>query len=372
MKKLALIILAGLLIIAGAGLTPAYADYTDTADLSETELAAVEALSGLGVIAGYPDGSFRPYQPVSRAELAKIICVYAGQSELAGGESPFGDVALTDWFYGWACRAADEGWVTGYATASSPTGYLYRPREAVTQTESAAMLLRWAGLDTSNFKWPDDFIDTAREMGLFTGFAFAAEAKASRLEICLMINNLPQEEAKPQTLTDGLHIGVVKASAAREFTLWQMDEPLPLAADTRRSPKENTLIYFMLKDGVVESWTLLLDAAQGYIAPTTALKGKLVKDGPYAWAATRSGLAVDAPVELNSAKPLVRYFSYRNITVGPNSLDNRNYWLGDDCQIYEASEGKLTAGSRESIETGQAVTLLVNDEEEAIVLIYWK
>ena len=384
MKRALLISLVGLLILLCANTAAAY---NDTAGLSAAELAAVEALSDLGVIEGYPDDSFRPHQPVSRAELAKIICVYAGQSELTEENTAFTDVVGGAWYYGWVNRAAKKGWAAGYPDGS------YLPQESVTQQEAAAMLLRALDADTEGFAWPEDYIQAARETGMVAGFNFAGAAKASRLIICRMIYNLldAQAETKEDTeeksdekseedtentdakeLADGLYIGVVQTAAEREFMLWYPDKPLILSPGIRRLPQENTLIYYIIKDNVVESWSLLLNAAQGSISPSTALKRSVVKDGPYTWVATRTGNTVEAPVDLNAAKPLVRYHSYRNIAVGPNSLENRNYWLGDDCQIYEAREGQLSPGNRDSIELGQAVTLLVNNEDEVIVLLCWK
>ena len=368
MRRFLPIFLAGLLMLAWPCLAWAY---DDTDDLSAAEMAAVDELSSLGIMEGYPDGTFRPQAPVSRAELAKIICVYAGQPELTEGDTTFNDVTAAAWYYGWVSRAAAEGWVNGYPDGS------YLPQAGVTQQEAAAVLLRAADIDTALFTWPDDYIQTAQELGILKGFNFVGTIKASRLTICLMIYNLLEAEeeaapAKAKPLADGIHVGVVKAALERELTLWHTDEPLPLTSGMRRLPKENTIIYYTVEDGVVENWTLLLDAATDSITPTTALKRRVVENGPYSWVATRTGNMVESPVDLKAAKPLVRFISYRNIAVGPNSLDDRNYWLGDECQIYEFTEGKLAPGSRESIEVGRAVTMLVNDEEEVLFLICWQ
>ena len=363
MRRFLPIFLAGLLMLAWPCMAWAY---DDTGDLSAAEMAAVDKLSSLGIMEGYPDGTFRPQEPVSRAELAKIVCVNAGLSELTEGNSSFSDVSVAAWYYGWVSRAAEQGWVKGYPDG----GYL--PQASVTQQEAVAVLLRAADIDTALFDWPADYIQTAQELGMLKGFSFSGSLKASRLHICLMIYNLLEvTPAIAGGLTDGMHVGVVKAAEEREFALWNVNKLLPLTSGVRRLPKENTLIYYTVGGGAVENWTLLLDAANGSIAPTTALKRRVVNNGPYTWVATRTGNKTETPVDLNAAKPLVRFISYRNIAVGPNSLDNRNYWLGDECQIYEAAEGKLSPGSRESIEVGQAVTLLVNDEDEALFLICW-
>ncbi|MDY3617713.1 S-layer homology domain-containing protein, partial [Agathobaculum sp.] len=49
---------------------------------------------------GYPDGTFRPEQPITRTEAAKIMNAVLGWSDMAAdGEMKFNDVA-TD-FWGW-------------------------------------------------------------------------------------------------------------------------------------------------------------------------------------------------------------------------------------------------------------------------------
>ncbi|MCL1816905.1 MAG: S-layer homology domain-containing protein [Clostridiales bacterium] len=372
MKRVVSMLLAGLLSLTIIGTAKAFADFTDTGDLNAAQTAAVEKLSRLNVITGYPDGSFRPAADVTRAELAKIICIYAAQTELTEAKNfAFDDVLPGAWYYGWVNRAVECGYVNGYPDGS------YLPQNSVTQQEAAAMLLKTENVDTFGFAWPDDFIQAASDLGMLRGFSFSGAAKASRLQICMMINNIITAEdvnAVPPVvnLTDGLHIGMVKSASERDFTLWHTEEPLQLDSTIRRAPKENTMIYFAIKDGTVESWTLLLDTANGSITPTTALKYRAVKNGPYSWVATRTGNTVTAPVDLNAAQPLVRYVSYRNIAVGPNSLDNRNYWLDDECQIYEVVSGRIMPGNRASIEVEQIVTLLVNDEDEVLFLICWK
>ncbi len=47
------------------------AAYTDSADIEATE--AVDMLSTLGIMAGDPDGSFRPNDTITRAEACRMI-----------------------------------------------------------------------------------------------------------------------------------------------------------------------------------------------------------------------------------------------------------------------------------------------------------
>ncbi len=63
------------------------------------EASGIYRLSGLGVLDGYPDGTFRAEDTITRAEFAKIACVVAGLKAVASGmsrvASSFNDVVQT-------------------------------------------------------------------------------------------------------------------------------------------------------------------------------------------------------------------------------------------------------------------------------------
>ena len=50
----------------------------------------------LGIVKGYEDGTFRPNQPVSRAEFVVLL---SRIHELEAGEKSFPDVPKTHWAY---------------------------------------------------------------------------------------------------------------------------------------------------------------------------------------------------------------------------------------------------------------------------------
>ena len=68
-------VLALVLAFACAFTMFAGAAFTDQADIKATD--AVNMLSSLGVITGYTDGSHQPNKVVTRAEMAKMILLYA-------------------------------------------------------------------------------------------------------------------------------------------------------------------------------------------------------------------------------------------------------------------------------------------------------
>ena len=65
-----------------------------------------------GIITGYSDGSFRPDAPVTRAEFATIASRF---EKLTEGSKNFTDVPSTYWAAMYINFAATRGWVTGYA-----------------------------------------------------------------------------------------------------------------------------------------------------------------------------------------------------------------------------------------------------------------
>ena len=87
---------------------------------------AVGYLSQLGVAGGYPDGTFRPHAPVSRAEFAVIASRF---DELSAGDRTFIDVLETHWAFGPIVSAAAKGWVGGY-----PDG-TFQPERSITRVE---------------------------------------------------------------------------------------------------------------------------------------------------------------------------------------------------------------------------------------------
>ena len=70
-----------------------------------------------GIVTGDPDGNLRPLDTLTRAEAAKILVVAAGRAEAAAawtGEAPFPDVAPEAWYAGYVATARDLGLVGGY------------------------------------------------------------------------------------------------------------------------------------------------------------------------------------------------------------------------------------------------------------------
>lgn len=72
MKKL-LYVLGGLVLGASLTVFAASVDFVDKASFAPWFVDAVARMASVGVIKGYPDGTFKPYDNVKRAELAVML-----------------------------------------------------------------------------------------------------------------------------------------------------------------------------------------------------------------------------------------------------------------------------------------------------------
>ncbi len=73
---------------------------------------AVTTLSALGILHGYEDGTFRGEKTITRAEFITVLSLIHPLKE--GGKTNFGDVPEDAWYYKYLQSAISYGWVSGY------------------------------------------------------------------------------------------------------------------------------------------------------------------------------------------------------------------------------------------------------------------
>ena len=106
-------------------------DYTDV-NAGDWFNNAISTLSNAGIVTGYNDGTFRPNQPITRGEMAKIIANFANLSK--GGKT-FSDLS-GHWSKTYVELAAGNGWIAGYPDGS------FRPDQKITRAETVTMINR--------------------------------------------------------------------------------------------------------------------------------------------------------------------------------------------------------------------------------------
>ena len=136
----------------------------DTVECDYPDVAAdawyrreVATMTNLDVLEGYPDGTFRPDAPITRAELSKILARLAEATEPEDGKTTFIDVA-GHWAETEICIIEEYGWIEGYEDKT------FRPDSHITRAETAAMINRALNrmpgfvqdLDEGMYIWPDN------------------------------------------------------------------------------------------------------------------------------------------------------------------------------------------------------------------------
>ena len=138
-------ILALVLAFACAFTMFAGAAFTDQADI-KVENEVVDTLIELGVINGYTDGSFKPNDTVTRAEMAKMIYVLrTGNSDASAYNND--KTSFTDVNGHWAAGFIKYCQSVGIIAGQSATKFA--PDQTVTAQEAAKMLLVTLGYDAN-------------------------------------------------------------------------------------------------------------------------------------------------------------------------------------------------------------------------------
>ena len=106
--------------------------YSDVAATSWYN-TAVSTLSSMGIITGYPDGTFRPNAAITRAEFAAIAARFDHDGDKTAAK--FSDIA-THWAKDEISIAYNNGWITGY-----PDG-TFGPQRDITRAETMTLVNR--------------------------------------------------------------------------------------------------------------------------------------------------------------------------------------------------------------------------------------
>lgn len=97
----------------------------------------IDFLSGKGYLKGYSDGTFRPGEKLTRAELAAVLTAISGQGPGAPDRPSFSDTGRDQWFF-----ASVESAKTFFAADPSLGMGLFRPWDPVTRQEAVAAVVR--------------------------------------------------------------------------------------------------------------------------------------------------------------------------------------------------------------------------------------
>jgi len=140
----------------------------------------------LGIMSGYPDGSFGDNNYVTRAELAKILTVMSNTDvpELSV-VSPYFDVPYEHWAAAYIDSASGKGYFSGYPDGS------FQPENDVLYEELCKVMLAMLGYSAngSSFSWADNQINLAKKVGLLESADYENGNAATRIDTARIIKN---------------------------------------------------------------------------------------------------------------------------------------------------------------------------------------
>lgn len=151
-----------------------------------------------GIVGGYPDGTFKPYNEINRAEFTKILVEGAGYTPSVDMfNNCFSDVG-DEWFAGYVCYAKQIGWVDGHPDGS------FKPEQTVNKVESIKMIFNGLGIgpippavaeppfdDVPVDAWYAGYVAKAQEMKVLDdwGIFLNPGEKMTRAAVSLLMYN---------------------------------------------------------------------------------------------------------------------------------------------------------------------------------------
>ena len=202
MKRLLALALTVLMLLSAIPVAGA-ASFKDSADITVTNVEAVDIMSDLKVFSGFPEGDFQPKELLTRAQAAKILCCLAlgntAADALPAGGSTFSDVPASHWANKYVEYCASKGIVSGVGSGK------FDPNGKLTGYAFGKMLLVALGEDASQFsgaEWGQNVQAKLYEKRLALGVT-VDDKGISRQDAChLALNALfsGEKDAKENTL----------------------------------------------------------------------------------------------------------------------------------------------------------------------------
>lgn len=158
---------------------------------SHANSQAINYLKAHNIVTGYADGSFKPEKTVTRSEAIKMIFTafdIQGKDDI---DSPFGDVASSEWFSPYVLAAYDLDIVGGYSDGN------FKPAKTVNRSEYFKIFLESGDVvlsstaktnpfsDTEKNAWFAPYAEFAKEENLleFSGNRFQPTKEITRAEV---------------------------------------------------------------------------------------------------------------------------------------------------------------------------------------------
>ena len=150
-------------------------------------------------IVGYEDGTIKPNNDITRAEVATIffrLLTDNARERYWSTTNDFSDIAAESWYNNAISTLSNMGIINGYEDGT------FKPNAPITRAEFTAIATRFfdyeaeydgAFNDVSARAWYADYVQAAVDMGLVDGYpdgGFHPDAYITRAEACTIVNRV--------------------------------------------------------------------------------------------------------------------------------------------------------------------------------------
>jgi hypothetical protein len=168
-----------------------YPDVPETADYNQ----AVTELSALGVVNGFEDGTFRPDENVTRAQITKMVVTALGNTAVSqaeastGRDTQFQDVPGSHWASGFVAvgtSSTASNFINGYSATT------FGPEDNVTYAQAVKMVVAALGYTTlaeGQGGWPSGYLKYGYQLGIATLTGVGNDDQLNRAQVSVIIDN---------------------------------------------------------------------------------------------------------------------------------------------------------------------------------------
>lgn len=210
-------IAGGITLVLASTVAAAFAAFTDVSGTNQYA-EAIKYLEQNGIVEGYADGTFKPFNTINRAEFTKIIVGaatgYSPSRDPSGYDIyalvgvNFHDVSSGEWYVPYLRKAVDSQMISGY-----PDG-TFRPANDINFAEAAKIITTGFGVsivtEASPKHWYDGYVQALEKQNAIPLSVTSVDKKITRGEMAEMIYRL---KAKITTLPSRTAAELIGASS---------------------------------------------------------------------------------------------------------------------------------------------------------------
>lgn len=175
--------------------------------------ATIEKWLNEGRVSGYPDGSYKPDNKVTRAEFVKMVNGIIDYNKMS--DITYKDIPSSEWYYDYVRVAQSIGYISGYSINE------FGPNDPITREQAASILARIQYLKnnaagagkfsdkTSLSAWALEAVGAASEAGFISGYedgSFKPQNNLTRAEAITMLDNVLVNSKNVVVYNDGTEL----------------------------------------------------------------------------------------------------------------------------------------------------------------------